>query len=135
MKKYLLLFSLFILASTLCLAQAKIEEKVIKFVPGAYSSEESGTLQGAQIIDFVLGASKGQQMTVNLDTEHKALYFNVMLPGSMEEAIYVGSIDGNQFSGKLTENGNYRVRLYLMRSAARRKEKADYTISFSITNN
>ena len=36
--------------------------------------------------------------------------------------MFVGSISGNQFEGRLPASGDYKVRVYLMRSAARRDE-------------
>nr|MCU0966938.1 hypothetical protein [Burkholderiaceae bacterium] len=43
-----------------------------------------------------------------------------------------GSINGNQFEGSLPANGEYRIRVYMMRSAARRNEMADYRLEVII---
>ena len=39
----------------------------------------------------------------------------------------------NSWTDVLPESGTYKVRVYLMRSAARRNEKASYTMDFAIT--
>lgn len=71
-------------------------------------------------------------MHVRLHTRHGANYFNLLPPGSSEEALFIGSSEGNEWSGTLSQSGTYTVRVYLMRSAARRGESARYTVEFSI---
>jgi hypothetical protein len=46
--------------------------------------------------------------------------------------MFVGSSSGNQFEGRLPASGDYKVRVYLMRSAARRDEIADYRLEMII---
>jgi hypothetical protein len=72
-------------------------------------------------------------MSVALKTSNGANYFNVLPPGSTGEAIFIGSTSGNDWTGPLPADGEYTVRVYLMRSAARRNETADYTLTVGIT--
>ena len=46
--------------------------------------------------------------------------------------MFVGSTSGNQFEGRLPASGDYKVRVYLMRSAARRDEIANYRLEMII---
>jgi hypothetical protein len=92
-----------------------------------------GSLKGDKTIDYKLRAKAGQTMSVALKTSNGANYFNVLPPGSTGEAIFVGSTSGNEWTGALPADGEYTVRVYLMRSAARRNETADYTLSVGIT--
>ncbi len=46
---------------------------------------------------------------------------------------FVGSTSGNEWSAPLDADGEYTVRVYLMRSAARRNETANYTLTVGIT--
>ena len=46
--------------------------------------------------------------------------------------MFVGSTSGNQFEGTLPANGDYKVRVYLMRSAGRRGEAAKYRVEMII---
>jgi hypothetical protein len=48
--------------------------------------------------------------------------------------MFIGSTSGNQFEGILPANGDYKIRVYLMRSAARRGEAADYRLEMIINN-
>jgi hypothetical protein len=72
-------------------------------------------------------------MTVKLATKHSANYFNVLPPGSNDVAIFIGSSSGNEWIGTLPADGEYKLRVYLMRSAARRNETAHYTLTVGIT--
>jgi len=109
-----------------------IREERVKFKAGTSSAELTGSLKGDQIVDYVLGARAGQTMSVTLKTNNGANYFNVLPPGS-EAAIAIGANLGNQWTGTLPVDGDYRIRIFLMRSAARRNETAKYTLSVGIT--
>ena len=110
-----------------------IETRPIQFAKGASSATVQGTIKGDQTIDYKLRARAGQTMSVKLDTRHTANYFNVLPPGSNDVAIFVGSSGGNEWSGALPADGEYTVRVYLMRSAARRNESASYTLTVAVT--
>lgn len=47
--------------------------------------------------------------------------------------MFVGSTSGNRFSDLLPSDGDYTVRVYLMRNAARRNESANYTLNVGIS--
>ena len=113
-------------------AWAGIETRPIHFAKGASSATVEGSLTGDQTVDYTLGAKAGQTMTVRLETSSTGNYFNVLPPGSRDEAVFIGSIDGNEWTGTLEANGDYTIRLYMVRSAARRQEGARYTLTASI---
>ena len=122
------------LVATPIFAQGGIRTERVQFAPGATSATVKATIKGDQTVDYVLGASAGQTMKVSFRSSNTSGYFNVMAPGSEGEALFVGSTSGNTFHGVLTMAGDYTVRVYLMRNAARRNESANYTVTFSITN-
>jgi len=72
-----------------------------------------------------------QLLAMSPDT---SAYFNVIAPGFEDEAVFVGSTSGNEFVAPLTAGRDYKVRVYLMRNAARRNESASYEITFTITS-
>jgi hypothetical protein len=84
-------------------------------------------------VDYVLEASKGQHMNVSMATDNGASYFNILAPGEKDVAMFNGSISGNQFEGALPKSGDYKIRVYMMRSAARRNETAKYRLEMIIT--
>jgi hypothetical protein len=106
----------------------------VQFAAGKSSATVKGSLSGYKTIDYRLGAKAGQTMTVSLKTTNAANYFNLIAPGETDVALFIGSSSGNHFRGSLPADGDYTVRVYLMRSAARRNEKANYTLTVGIAN-
>jgi hypothetical protein len=90
-------------------------------------------IEGYQTLDYVLNAREGQYMNVSMATQHGATYFNILEPGETEVAMFNGSINGNQFEGTLKKSGDYRIRVYMMRSAARRNELANYRLEMIVS--
>ena len=121
------------LAPALALAQEASREVRVQFPRGASSTTLTGTLKGREILDYKLGAAAGQRMTVTLTTDHTGNYFNLLAPGETEVAFFVGSTSGNHFEGALAESGDQTIRVYLVRSAARRNETARYRLEVAIT--
>ena len=89
-------------------------------------------MKGDQDIDYVVGAKQGQSMNVSLATKHGSTYFNLLAPGETNVAFFNGSVSENQYEGALPASGDYRIRVYMMRSAARRNEVANYRLEIII---
>jgi hypothetical protein len=117
--------------------QAKGEpiEQRVSFKKGSNSAVVQGRINGDQTIDYLLGAKAGQWMNVSLETKHGATYFNILAPGEKEVAMFNGSVSQNQFEGVLPADGQYRIRVYMLRAAARRNETADYRLEMVIAAN
>lgn len=114
-------------------AQAPVRSERVQFGRGASSTLLRGTIKGYQTIDYLLSARAGQTMTASLSSSNRSAYFNVLPPGSRDVAIFTGSTGGNRFVGRLPSTGDYRLRVYLMRGAARRGERADFGLSVAVT--
>ena len=110
-----------------------IETKRVQFEKGMNSATVEDKIKGDQIVDYILNAQKGQLMNVSMATDNGANYFNIMEPGEEFVAIFNGSTSENMFEGVLEKSGDYRVRVYLMRSAARRNEEANYRLEMIIS--
>lgn len=130
--KAFLLAGAIALASCVSVAWAGIETRPLQFRKGASSATIKNTLKGDQTIDYSLHAKAGQTMSVSFKTSNASAYFNVLPPGSSGEAIFIGSTSGNEWTGTLPADGEYRIRTYLMRSAARRNESARFTLTAGI---
>lgn len=115
------------------IAQAPVRIERVQFARGASSTLVRGSIKGYQIVDYVLSARAGQTMTASLNSANRSAYFNVLPPGSRDVAIFTGPSDGNRFVGSLPSTGDYRLRVYLMRNAARRGERADFGLSVAVT--
>jgi hypothetical protein len=121
------------IAVATAIAADDIRTERVHFKKGANSAVVEGSIKGYQTVDYVLGAQKGQTMNVSMATKHGATYFNVLAPGQSEVAMFNGSTSENQFEGVLPESGDYKIRVYMMRSAARRNEVAKYRLEMVIT--
>jgi len=122
-----------LLSSSAALARDEIRTERVRFAPGASSAVVEGSITGDETVDYVLGARKGQSARIRLATPHGSNYFNLLAPGESDVAFFIGSTEGDQFEGVLPETGDYKIRVYLMRSAARRSEKASYRLEIAIT--
>ena len=114
-------------------AEDGIRTQRVQFAKGANSATVNGTIKGYQTVDYVLHAAQGQSMNVSMATRNTATYFNILAPGETEVAFFNGSVSENQYEGQLPATGDYRVRVYMMRSAARRNEVADYRLEMIVS--
>jgi hypothetical protein len=114
-------------------ADGDIRTERVHFAKGATSAIVEGTIKGYQTVDYVLGASKGQSMNVSMATKNTATYFNILAPGETEVSFFNGSTSENQYEGVLPATGDYKIRVYMMRSAARRNEAANYRLEMIVS--
>lgn len=112
-------------------ALSKDRTEQVRFAPGTASKTIQSRIKGYDTAQYLLRARAGQHMTVSFKTSNASGYFNVSAPGA-EEALFVGSVSGNDFSATLPASGEYRIQVYLMRNAARRNETADYTLTVKV---
>ena len=129
-----------LMASILCLvvfygvarAADDIRKEEVHFKKGGSGTTITGMVKGRQTVDYQLRAGAGQTLAVTFKPSNLSAYFNVLPPGSNDVAIFVGSTFGNLFENVLPTDGVYTLRVYLMRSAARRNESSDYKLVISI---
>jgi hypothetical protein len=127
---FLALAAGFLVANTALADDIRTER--VQFHKGASSATVEGQIKGRESVDYLLGAREGQSMNVSMATDNRSSYFNIIAPGKANEAIFVGSIAGNQFEGTVPAGGDYKIRVYLMRNAARRDETAKYRLEMII---
>ena len=125
-------FGLLVSLTSVAVSQTEIRTERVQFVPGESSAVVEDTIQGYTIVDYVLGAGKGQFANISMATDNTSNYFNILAPEEDDVAIFTGSVSGNQFEGVLPASGDYKVRVYMMRSAARRYEVASYRLEIMI---
>ena len=113
-------------------ADADIRREAVQFARGSSSAVVKGQLQGDATVDYTVRAAAGQTLTVAIQKTNPQNYFNVMPPGSTGEAMFVGHT-GEDYSGLLPTDGEYVVRVYLMRPAARRGESSNYSLAIGVT--
>ena len=114
------------------IAAAGIRQETVQFAKGASSADIEGQLKGDATVDYVVRAAAGQSLSVKLQKSNAQNYFNVMPPASQGSAMFVGDT-GEDYSGVLPADGDYVVRVYLMRPAARRGESSNYTLTVGVS--
>ncbi len=122
-------------ASATLLHSQEVRTARVEFPRGQSGTTVNGTITGYEVFDYLLRAKGGQQMTAELKTDHGATSFNIFAPGTKpgeDTAMYIGETSGNRFEGALPADGEYRIRVGMMRSAARRNETAGYSLAIAI---
>lgn len=90
-----------------------------------------GRITGDQIVDYEFSARRGQILSVDLQASNTGTYFNI-LPKGEDAAIFIGSTSGAVADVPAPADGDYVVRTYLVRAAARRDEKTSYTLGIGL---
>jgi len=119
-------------AATATATDTGIRQERVQFDKGATSAVIKGRLKGDSDVDYLVRAGAGQTISVSLKRSNLMNYFNVLPPGSKNEAMYAGQT-GEDFTAVLPTDGDYTIRVYLMRAAARRNESSDYTLTVGVT--
>lgn len=111
-------------------SQDVARKETVHFAQGKSATQLKGSIKGYESVDYLVNARQGQTMTVK-QIAGKA-YFNVIEPDAGDVAIFVGSSEGSSYQGVLAHGGAYTIRVYQMRSTARRGESASYTIDLAV---
>ena len=101
----------------------------VAFTAGSTSTTIKGAIRGNESIEYLVGVKAGQPLTVAMTASNASARFNILPQGS--RAMHIGSVAGNEFTGTIPATGEYAIRVYLMRDAARRNEQASYTLRIS----
>ncbi len=103
----------------------------VTFAAGGSATTIQGRASGSDTVDYVVRASAGQTLAVTLKGTPSTA-FNVLPPGSPDAAMFVNN-GVDPFKGLLPADGDYAIRVYLVRAAARRGAAASYSLSISVT--
>lgn len=123
------LFSLVLLLALVTVNAQSVKKQVVKFAHGKSSTAVKGTLKADDAVDYVVSAKAGQTLKVSLKANSGRDYFNILEPGSNDEAIYNSSINGNSYTGKLEQTGDYKIRVYNMKG----NKASAFTLNVSVT--
>ena len=114
------------------IAPSSSRVETVQFAKGATTVAISGELKGDQYVDYRVRGGANQTLAVTLKASNLQNYFNILPPGSSGTAMFIGSTSGNQFKRILPTDGEFVVRVYLMRAAARRNEASNYTLNIAL---
>jgi hypothetical protein len=137
------LFGMAGMACLLALSPAAHAQEIrtvpVRFAPGATGAVLQGAIAGRKSVSYTVGAEAGQTLKVRLKSSSPSISFNLYGPGRGpgEEALAIGDLlpETNRFEGKLDISGVYTVNVFLIRAAARRNARSNYTLEISIPGN
>jgi len=130
--KFLFCFCLLLLVfNRLSHAADDVKSINVHFPAGSHSVSFKDSVKGDHTIEYRLEARAGQQMHIIFKASNPSASFNLLAPDGAE-ALHRGASDGAEFKGALPSDGIYKVQVYLMRSAARRKKMSHYTLTMTI---
>lgn len=112
-------------------ATAELQDKPerIIFKKGSVSATVRGLIRGYESKDYLIRAQANQTMTAHLKSANIYTYFIVRRP----DGIQMTNSEETDWSNILPETGDYLVRVFMMRTGARKKGSvADYTLNISI---
>jgi len=112
------------------LAQQPTQQEINLPALGHYAVV-AGAIEGSDIIDYQVSGKRGQILSVDLNARPGSAYFNI-LPDSSETALFIGATEGEVADVSLPGPGDYRIRVYQMRSAARRGERSEFSLGVSL---
>ena len=107
---------------------AQTRRVTVKFKPGSSGATYKNSVTGYATVDFVVKTNAGQTMSVKLTSSNSSIYFSLRKAGG-DEAISDSASDATEWSGQLPDTGEYVVRVYLYRNAARTTKKP---VAFSL---
>jgi len=120
---------LFVLIQIYPTAASQKPPQRIRFERGKSSATIHGHIAGFDAQDYVVAAQTGQQMDIRLKASHPETYF--VLYSINGRATDMNETD--HYSLETTESGDYVIRVFMMRAAARRKgATSDFTLTISI---
>lgn len=115
-------------AAGLLLGGAHAQERTEQVTLNDGVTALKGAVKGYGQVKYTLSAPPGQKLTIQLKTSHASNYFNVAQAGA-SEALCQGALTSNVCSVQSATATDYVIDVFLMRNAARRGEKARYTLT------
>lgn len=122
--------AVFLALATLPAHAADSRPEAAKVVAGG-SATLRGDLKGRETQDYLVKVEAGQTLKVRLKATNRLTQFEILPPGS-DEPIFTGETHGEKFERRLAQGGEYRVRVALVRSAARRNEDCNYVLDIEV---
>ena len=121
-----------VLLAAPAMAKDKVTTHQVRFDKGTRGTTVKGQVKGYDTVNYVLGVKAGQTMHINLKS--KKAYMNIYEPGKSvgDEAMFIGSIAGQSYTGDLSKSGTCTIQVYLMRNEARRGTTAPYVLHIGI---
>lgn len=119
-------------------ALSQVRQERVQFKSGTSGKTLQGQIKGQQTVHYLIRANAGQTMAISLNSDNGGNSFNIFAPGKVpgkDAAMVIGDQNGNVFEGTLPTTGDYLIQVFLVRSAARNNEVANYRLKINIAGN
>ncbi|GAA4304834.1 hypothetical protein [Aestuariibaculum suncheonense] len=110
----------------------QIINKKISFDSGKTRVVIEDDIKGEEIIDYAVNVKKGDSVSIILKRKINSSYFNLLPPKSDNVADFIGQTQGDTCKMTLSQNGIYKIRVYQMRSSARRGTHVKFSLDISL---
>lgn len=104
---------------------------VVRFAKGESQAVFEGSLRGDDTKDYIVKANQGQQLDVSITskTNYKNLF--TIFEANTDNAL---AIEEDSYTGKLNENGNYKIRVFTYSKSDNLTENdvSKYTLKISV---
>lgn len=120
-----------IAATALPISAQQIRAEIVDAAAASAGVVLTGEVRGGDSAEYMVSGVEGQILSVDLLSTKGALNFNIA-PKGAAEALFMGETSGTVADVRLPATGDYVVQVYLMRSAARRDEEADFTLGIGL---
>jgi hypothetical protein len=118
-----------VLSPLAAVAGAEVSTTRIQFKDGR--AVVKGTVRGYGTAEYVFPVGAGESIKVVLKARNLSAYFNLTAPGA-SEALFLGPSSGDTFEGVAAVAGDYKASVFLMRNAARRGERSNFTLTVEV---
>jgi hypothetical protein len=118
--------------ATAAFAQEAERRVRVAFEAGKPARSYMDRISDFEAVSYVIALQKGQTLHVVLATNNASNCFDIHAPGA-PKPIYVGADSGNDHKLVVQAPGEYMVRVFLLRLAARDGQSADYTLDLAVS--
>ena len=133
MKKLFALLAFLVLVMPATAQAQGIERQKLRYQPGQSQAIVIGRVAGRQTIDYIVSAKRGQTISIRFAPSKRTAFFNLLAPNG--QTLFIGQNQGNpgRFTARLGMTGEYAIRVYLVRAAAMRGERASFSLTVSVS--
>ena len=111
-------------------AAASAGPVAVEFDPGSTTATYSDRVVAREVRNYLIDAKKGQRLSVELEAESRYAQFIVQFVG---QSVYDSRRSGERaWSDELPRDGEYTVRVYLVRADAQRGGVAEYELTIGL---
>lgn len=104
----------------------------VTFDDGHVARRFEDAIDGFNEVSYVIGLREGQSLQVSLASNNISNCFDIYAPGATKP-FYLGGESGSSHQLRATTAGDYVVRVFLLRLAARDNQYAQYTLELTLS--